>query len=81
MPDAPRRYREPDEVKAPEDLPAASVRAGDRGVVVAELHNPDANPPDAVEVEYADEQGVPKAFTLGGTDGVVVAHLSRCLVC
>ncbi len=62
------KYRELDEVSAPEDLPRTGVKAGDRGVVVAELHNPDADPPHAVEVEYADERGVPKAFVVYSPD-------------
>ncbi len=61
-------YIELDEVKAPEDLPEAGVKAGDRGVVVAELHNPDADPPRAIKVEYADEDGVPKAFVVYSPD-------------
>lgn len=52
-------YKELDEVRAPADLPEAGVRAGDRGVVLLELHNPDADPPDAVEVEYRDAEGEP----------------------
>ena len=60
----PRIYKDLDEVRAPEDLPAVGVRAGDRGVVIIELHNPDAVPPRAIEVEYPDEDGVPKAFTI-----------------
>ncbi len=46
------RYREHDEVRAPADVPEAGVRAGDRGVVLIELYNPDADPPHAIEVEY-----------------------------
>jgi hypothetical protein len=53
-------YKELDEVRAPESLPKIGVRAGDRGVVVMEYEKP--NP--AVEVEYADEEGVPKGFVV-----------------
>ena len=53
-------YRELDEVRAPEDLPAAGVKAGNRGVVVIEHERPEP----AIEVEYADGRGVPKAFAI-----------------
>lgn len=57
-------YEELDEVRAPEDLPEVGVRAGDVGVVIAELRNPEADPLEAVEVEYADEDGVPRAYAI-----------------
>ena len=53
-------YRELDEVRAPEDLPAAGVKAGNRGVVVIEHERPEP----AIEVEYADCCGVTKAFAI-----------------
>jgi hypothetical protein len=76
-----KRYRDLDEVRAPEDLPEVGVKAGDRGVVIAELRNPTASlsersaeaPPTAVEVEYPDDDGVPKAFA------VYTPDLSRLL--
>jgi hypothetical protein len=57
-------YKELDEVRAPESLPEIGIRAGDRGVVVVEYEKPDP----AVEVEYADENGVPKAFVVYSPD-------------
>jgi hypothetical protein len=53
-------YKELDEVRAPEALPEVGIRAGDRGVVVMEYERPEP----AIEVEYADEEGVPKAFVV-----------------
>ncbi len=46
-------YHELDEVRAPADVPEAGVKAGDLGVVLIELYNPDADPPHAIEAEYA----------------------------
>lgn len=53
-------YKELDEVRAPNPLPEIGVKAGDRGVVVLEHERPRP----AIEVEYADESGVPKAFVV-----------------
>jgi hypothetical protein len=55
-----KTYRDLDEVRAPEDLPEVGVKAGEEGVVVVEYDRPQP----AIEVEYADEQGVPKAFVV-----------------
>ncbi len=55
MTDAPRRYRELDEVIAPEDVPEAGVRAGDKGVVLIEFERPHP----AVEVEFISPDGKP----------------------
>lgn len=52
------RYRDLDEVAAPEDLPDVGVKAGDRGVVVDVFDHPQA----AVVVEYADSDGQTKAL-------------------
>lgn len=57
-------YKELDEVRAPESLPELGIRAGDQGVVVMEYERPDP----AVEVEYADENGVPKALVVYSPD-------------
>lgn len=57
-------YKELDEVRAPEPLPEVGVRAGDRGVVVMEYEHPKP----AIEVEYADDEGVPKAFVVYSPD-------------
>lgn len=57
-------YKELDEVRAPKPLSEVGVKAGDRGVVVMEYERPEA----AVEVEYADEDGVPRAFVVYSTD-------------
>lgn len=57
-------YRELDEVRAPAGLPDAGVEAGDPGVVVLEHEGP----PRAIEVEYADEGGVTKAFVVYAPD-------------
>ncbi|CAN5893194.1 hypothetical protein BH23ACT11_BH23ACT11_21270 [soil metagenome] len=53
-------YKELDEVRAPKPLPEVGIKAGDRGVVVLEHERPRP----AVEVEYAGERGVPKAFVV-----------------
>jgi uncharacterized protein DUF4926 len=53
-------YKELDEVRAPEALPEVGIRAGDRGVVVMEYERPEP----AIEVEYPDEEGAPKAFVV-----------------
>jgi hypothetical protein len=57
-------YKELDEVRAPQPLPEVGVRAGDRGVVVMEHERPQP----AVEVEYPDEEGVPKALVVYSPD-------------
>ncbi|MBA3492047.1 MAG: DUF4926 domain-containing protein [Rubrobacteraceae bacterium] len=57
-------YKELDEVRAPWPLPEVGVGAGDRGVVVMEYENPEP----AIEVEYADKEGVPKAFVVYSPD-------------
>ena len=65
-----RTYKELDEVRAPENLPEVGVKAGDRGVVMMEFERPR----EAVEVEYAGEDGVPKAFVVYTPDlGEVLA--------
>ena len=33
-------------------------------MVIAELHNPAATPPEVVEVEYMGADGVPKAYAI-----------------
>jgi hypothetical protein len=57
-------YKELDEVRAPEALPEVGVRAGDRGVVVMEYEHLEP----AIEVEYADKEGAPKAFVVYSPD-------------
>ncbi len=62
-----RTYKEYDEVKAPDDLPEADVKAGDRGVVVMEFDDRGGRPP-AIMVEYADREGQTKALVTYSTD-------------
>jgi hypothetical protein len=57
-------YKELDEVRAPESLPELGISAGDRGVIAMAYEKPHP----AVEVEYADENGVPKAFVVYSPD-------------
>lgn len=57
-------YKELDEVRAPGPLPEVGIKTGDRGVVVMEYERPKP----AIEVEYADEEGVPKAFVVYSSD-------------
>lgn len=57
-------YKELDEVRAPEPLPEVGVRAGDRGVVVMEYERPEP----AIEVEYTDAEGQPRAFIVYSPD-------------
>lgn len=58
------RYWELDEVRGPEDLLEVGVRADDRGVVIAGLHNLDGARRIGVEVEYVDGYGDPKAYVV-----------------
>ncbi|WP_166172276.1 hypothetical protein [Rubrobacter tropicus] len=45
------------------------------GVVLLELHNPDADPPDAVEVEYLDAEGGPGPCVVYSPDlSRVISH-------
>lgn len=57
-------HKELDEVRAPEDIEDAGVRAGDRGVVIEAFERPSP----ALLVEYADLIGQTKALVTYSTD-------------
>lgn len=59
-----RAYRDLDEIKAPEDVEEARVKAGDRGVVIEVFERPSP----ALLVEYADFEGRTKALVTYSAD-------------
>ncbi len=64
-----RIYGELDEVNAPEDLPKAGVKLGDRGVVLEVFEGrPSEDIPPALLVEYADSEGQTKALVTYSTN-------------
>lgn len=63
--------RELEEVRAPNDLPEAGVREGERGVVVEVLGEPEP----AVMVEYADEEGQTRALVIYTPDLARTLHI------
>ncbi len=61
--------KELDEIRAPEDIEEARVKAGDRGVVVEVFPGrPADDVPPALLVEYADLEGQTKALVTYSTD-------------
>ena len=59
-----RAYKDLDEIKAPEDIEEARVKAGDRGVVIEVFERPSL----ALLVEYGDFEGRTKALVTYSAD-------------